>query len=47
MLCEKGIDPDLHWVPAHKEIRRNELADLAAKEATWVEKGEKESEQEK
>ena len=33
-LREKGINPELHWVPAHKEIERNELADVAAKEAT-------------
>lgn len=34
MLCEKGIDPELHWVPAHKETIGNELADVVAKEVT-------------
>ena len=34
MLREKGINPELHWVPAHMEIEGNELADVAAKEAT-------------
>ena len=34
MLREKGIDPELHWVPAHKEIEGNKLIDVAAKEAT-------------
>lgn len=38
MLREKGIDSELNWVPAHKEIEGNELADVAAKEATgWRE----------
>lgn len=34
MLGKEGIDPELHLVPAHKEIMGNELADMAAKEAT-------------
>ncbi len=33
-LRKKGINPELHWVPAHKDIEGNELADVAAKEAT-------------
>ena len=34
MLREHGIDLEIHWIPAHNEIVGNELADLAAKEAT-------------
>ena len=34
MLREHGIDPELHWVPAHNEIVGNELADMATNEAT-------------
>ena len=34
MLREHGIDPELHWVPAHNEIAGKELAGVAAKEAT-------------
>ena len=39
---EKGIDPNFHWVPAHKEIMGNELADVAAKEATGCRKVKRE-----
>ncbi len=40
-LREKGINLELHWVPAHKEIEENELADVAAKEATGWQKVKK------
>ncbi len=34
MLREHEIDLGIHWIPAHNKIVGNELADLAAKEAT-------------
>ncbi|RDL35892.1 uncharacterized protein BP5553_06504 [Venustampulla echinocandica] len=33
-MRRKGIEPELHWVPAHTGIEGNERADKAAKEAT-------------
>ena len=34
MLRKHGINPKLYWIPAHNGIAGNELADVAAKEAT-------------
>ena len=41
MLRKHGIDLEIHWIPAHDEIVGNELADLAAKEATGWRKVER------
>lgn len=30
-LQQLGVDVHLHWVPGHRDIPRNELADLVAK----------------
>jgi len=42
ILRKKGIEIELHWVPAHIGIRGNEMADVAAKQATgWRQKKSK------
>lgn len=39
-LRNKGVEIELHWVPAHIGIKGNEQADVAAKQATgWRLKG--------
>jgi len=39
MLRKKGIEMELRWVPAHIGIKGNEMADVAAKQATgWKQK---------
>ena len=32
-ICGRGNEVKIHWVPRHKHIRGNDLADLQAKEA--------------
>jgi len=42
LLRKKGIEIELHWVPAHIGIKGNEMADIAAKQATgWRQKKNK------
>jgi ribonuclease HI len=39
LLRKKGIEIELHWVPAHIGIKGSEMADIAAKQATgWRQK---------